>query len=52
MHDAGDHLQMEKVLEVCACLVPCDLWAGKLVEERWFQLHQADLLRNRRLPWF
>jgi hypothetical protein len=51
MHGAGDHLQMEKVLEVCACLVACGLWAGKLVEERWFQLHQADLLRNRRLPW-
>ena len=51
MHGAGDHLQMEKVLEVCVCLVPGDLWTGKLIEERWFQLHQADLLRNRRPLW-
>jgi len=51
MHDAGEHLQMEKVLEVCACLVPCRLWSVIMVEERWFQLHQADLLRNRRPLW-
>jgi hypothetical protein len=39
------------VLEVCAYLARDDLWAGKLVEERWFQLHQANLLRSHRPPW-